>query len=262
MKIALIAIAAQFEAPYLREWIRHHLSDKVGFSDIYLYCNDWQPEGEFPSNVHLIGCKGRCQQLPAYNHFIKSLSQDYDWGMFLDCDEFLNLNGEYKNVEQMLSHYINVLGVSVNWKLFGDSGLEKVTDGNYSVLQRFTHCDKQINKHVKQMINFKKLRDIGLIDVVKFITPHCCNISCNAYCFMSANGENYTLGPWSFEDTPSAEYKHPFVGHFFCKTIEEYRYRRSFGKADTPEDHPLYKRTEAEFYEHNKNDVEDRSFLT
>ena len=76
-------------------------------------------------------------QLKAYNDFIDKHYAEYDFAAFFDVDEFLCLKKD-SSLDSFLSRYIDVYGVGVNWRVFGDNGLSCVEDGDYSVLSRFT----------------------------------------------------------------------------------------------------------------------------
>lgn len=169
--------------------------------------------------------------------------------MFLDCDEFLDLNGAFNNVHSMFRNYSDWPEVGFNWVLFGDSNLK--FDGNFNVLSRFTHCQKTLNIHTKCALNLSHLLDVP----VKFINPHCTNLDIAVPSKVDATHTHAIYGPFNKEICDVLEYRSPFIRHFFCKTKEEYIKRRSFGKADTPSSSPYHKRSIEEFDAHNFNEI-------
>lgn len=79
------------------------------------------------------------------------------------------------DLSQIFFKYFKFPAIAANWRLFGSNGL-KAWD-NRPVWERFTKCEKSLNKHVKMlMVNLKMLREAGLLDRVKFVSPHCLNI--------------------------------------------------------------------------------------
>jgi outer membrane receptor for ferric coprogen and ferric-rhodotorulic acid len=86
--------------------------------------------------------------------------------MFFDIDEYLSIDNTY-NIKDWLNNYLDVGAIAVNWRLFGDSGLKCVSDGNYSLVTRFTRCEKKLNPHVKQILNFN-----NVFNRYEFANPH------------------------------------------------------------------------------------------
>lgn len=250
MKCALVAIAAPFEAPYIEEWCNAHL--KLGYDNIFLYLNDWTDKPKLDKRVILQDIKGRKQQLNAYHDALLKKSSEYSWMTFLDCDEFIDLNGKYADVKQMFIDFQDYDGLCLNWVIYGDSNLKQYEDK--PVTKRFIMCDKNLNKHVKSSINLNKMRQKGIF--WSFADPHSSLASFNAdYFFMSVDKKNVVRGPWNIVDTPTSLWRFPTINHYFCKTRDEYLYRRSFGKADTLPMSSDYFRRPEEFDEHNANDI-------
>lgn len=72
-----------------------------------------------------------------------------------------------RSVDKFLEDYTKVHAIFLNWRLFGDSGLMDVQDGNYSVISRFNHCDSQLHDLGKNIINLGMCRN-----AVIFNNPH------------------------------------------------------------------------------------------
>lgn len=78
----------------------------------------------------------------------------------------------------------------MNWRLFGSSGLK--FDGRRDVVTRFTKCGRDLNRHIKQFVNLKMIRDNGMLDRAFFVNPHFGNWS-------GVNLEgNAVIGPYNY----------------------------------------------------------------
>ena len=70
---------------------------------------------------------------------------------------------------------------------------------------------------------------------------------------INASKTNFICGPWHTSNDLSA----PCIHHYFTKTLDEWNFRRGYGRADTDPNSNMFKRTINEFYEHNFNEVEN-----
>lgn len=251
MKLALIAIARN-EDHYLKEWYEYH--HKIGFDEIYVYENNWRYNGEVPSYVHLIEWDGMCQQLPAYDDFIENKSHNFDWGIFMDCDEFLTPIG-FKDARELFESCNHRYAIGLNWKLFGSNGLEKA-DYSKGVIERFTKSQIGYNQHIKTALNFTKLRKDMIIDDVKFICPHCIGLSLRYNITSSYDGRYFITGPFApIYGNPTNV---PYIAHYVTKSREEFVERRTVVRADTP----TPREDLDDFWkEHNVNEVENLDVL-
>ena len=80
-----------------------------------------------------------------------AMQLNLDWCAFLDGDEFIKIRSD-RTLEQILSDYKDYPQLSVNWRLYGSSGIEDVRSAeadNFSVLTRFTKCGRVLDRHVK-----------------------------------------------------------------------------------------------------------------
>ena len=246
MKTALVCIAKD-EDHYLEEWVDYHL--KLGFDDIFIHQNNWRWNGAaFPSNVHLIELDGNAMQLQAYNTFIDQHHHEYDFAAFWDCDEFLCLK-QKSNVKDFLCEYTDIPAIGINWRCFGDNGLKRVMNGDYSLVKRFTMCEKSLNKHIKTIINFNVLRNLA-----HFINPHFVDLAWNNDICVNVERTHWIHGPFNQLDLNSNIAQ---LNHYYSKTCEEFQHKLIRGKPDFPPSHPNYNYKADDFYLHNENDVED-----
>ena len=235
-KTALVCIAKN-EDDYIHEWIDYH--KKLGFDDIFIYQNNWECSIVSP-NVHSIKYDGKAKQLYAYNDFIKDYSCLYEWAAFFDVDEFLVLK-KHDNIKDFLKEYNAYDSIAVNWVLFGDNGLNEVTNNHYSVLNRFTKRQIGVNPHIKSIVK--------LSENFMFIeNPHCLyNIS-----WVDSNFK-VSYGPFNYEGDDNIIQ----LNHYFSKTRTEYVKKIEKGRADNTRT----VRTFEEFDAHNFNDIYDFSAL-
>jgi len=231
MRVALVCIAKN-EDNYIQEWVDYH--KKLGYDDIFIYQNNWRSNIEQP-NVIKIEYDGDVRQVSAYNDFIQQNKKKYDWASFFDIDEFLVLK-KHKNIKDFIRDYEEFDGIGINWVLFGDNNLSKVTD-NYSVLKRFTKRQKDINQHIKTTLKLSDDVIMGVHAPNKMLT----NTNKNLF---HGSFNNETL-----DDIAQ-------INHYFCKTKEEFIDKINRGRADTNQ-----KRKLDEFDAHNTNDIEDTTAL-
>lgn len=246
MNTAVVAIAKN-EDKYIDEWAQYHL--KLGFDQIVIFENNWRYKGDLGmpnanGEVKLLHYPfdGAVMQLPAYNSFIKYFSNAYDWAAFIDVDEFI-VNNTRLDFKTALDAYRRFTQIGLNWRLMGDSGMHYDGTEN-SVLKRFTHGSKTLNKHVKQLVNFKLFRELSL-QMPLFINPHCTDhMSC------TPTGQNFS-GPFNERGLDEVM---PFeLYHYAVKTREELHEKVMRGRADSVHD----RRNEEEQYfkDHNINEV-------
>ena len=94
-----IVTTVKNEAPYLREWLRYHIS--VGVQHFYLYDNDSQDNldevlKDFSDYVTLTKIHGRVRQFDAYNDAINRFRYETKYMAVIDADEFIFRPGKDK----------------------------------------------------------------------------------------------------------------------------------------------------------------------
>ena len=234
MKVALVCIAKN-EDHYIDEWIQYN--KKLGFDKIFIYQNNWRTKVT-DEIVHKIEFDGECQQIPAYNHFIQTYKNDYDWAAFFDVDEFLVLK-KHSDIHSFIDDYKLYNAIGINWVLFGDNGVKTFNVENSSLLSRFTKRQIGLNQHVKAIINIK-LPNINM-------AVHNSN-----YSFINPNNNQIFSGALSLCDKDDVCQ----INHYFCKTFDEFIAKCNRGRSDLP-----VKRKLDEFHEHNTNNIEDLTAL-
>lgn len=122
------------EAPYLLEWIAHHLA--VGFTDILVYTNDCTDGTvEMLKRLEVLGLachrpniipEGSKPQPSAIKHAqVEPLVQSADWVMLFDADEFLSINHPAAHLDGMLDDVVarGANGIVITWRIFGSGGV-------------------------------------------------------------------------------------------------------------------------------------------
>lgn len=232
MRVALVCIAKN-EDRYIQEWVNYH--KKLGFDKIFIYQNDWRCDLGDP-NIIKIEFDGVNKQREAYNHFIKTKHDEYDWAAFFDVDEFLVLK-KHGNVKDFISDYSKFSSIGVNWVLFGNNGYFKIGHET-SVLKRFTKRQNSTNSHIKSIVKLS-----GIVTMCVHNPPYILTCDTNNQTF---------IGPLNnFGDDSIAQ-----LNHYFCKTEEEFIEKCNRGRADT-QFIERHKRTMTDFNNHNFNEVED-----
>ena len=247
MKTGICAIMKN-EDFYADEWIDYHL--KLGIDQIVIFQNNWRypQDGKHREDfhVHWYVQDGEVQQLPAYNRFLQSQSlsvEQLDWCAFIDADEYICIKDSQKSLKDILEQFSDVASIAVNWRLFGDSGL--AFNGKRDVVTRFTKCEKTLNRHVKQIINLKFMRDHGFMDKIMMVNPHCGNW---AACSLLRKS---VIGPFNYDQLDKDNALE--LNHYAVKTWDECLEKCNRGRAD----YSVKRDAQQFFNEHNKNDIEN-----
>ena len=149
--IAIVSCAKN-EDRTIQEWINYHI--KLGIDRIFIYQNDWTCNLQHHKLTKL-RCDGKNIQPKAINDWIESrYSYEFDYAAFIDCDEFIVLH-KHKNISDFLSEFNPVIGISINWCMFGSGGQLTPYPNPESLIKRFTYRNKNSNTHVKTILNLK-----------------------------------------------------------------------------------------------------------
>ena len=223
---AVLVCLAKDEDRYMDEWLDYHF--KLGFCEAHVYQNDWQYRGALTGDgrVKLHDVHGRDKQKRTYNDFLHGFAGgDIDFAAFFDGDEFMCLKPGLR-LDGFLANFSDCLGVALNWKFFGDSGLAAPVGGDYSVVRRFTRCQRGFSKTVKTIVN---LRRCG---AARFTCdPHSLGVSYRMDCVKSANGSAYVRGA-STREAPLEGTQAAWLNHYFCKTRAEFEDKIRRGRVE------------------------------
>lgn len=252
-EVSIVAIAKN-EASYIEEWVAYH--KLIGVDRIYIYDNDSE------DNLHQVlepyikegmvvytPFPGKAQQIPAYIDGLKRLKEKSRYVAFIDCDEFLQILDDSKDIKECLHTLFhlrpNVTGIGVNWAVFGSGHQEKRTEG--MVIERFLYRSNNEypgNAHIKTIVN-PRFTTVP-------ISPHFSLYKLGGVC---CSTDNKRLYAW-FADHD--KYTRLRLNHYYCKSKEEYLKKRQRGLADRLGE---YDATMQKFYKNDLNDVYDDSML-
>lgn len=132
MHNAVICVIAKNENIYINEWVEYNLA--LGFDHIYIYDNNTSKTefvGNFIKNkdkVTIININDDYRyhlQTFYFKAFYKEYKNTFNWVAFIDIDEFIDLNNEYKDINEFLNQekFKDINQILIKWKLFGDDGL-------------------------------------------------------------------------------------------------------------------------------------------
>ena len=224
----LVCCIGKDENRYIREFVEYYKS--IGFSHICLYDNN-NVDGEHFEDVikdyidegfvEIIDYRGRTKcQHQAYEECYHNNKNNYDWILFVDCDEFFTLVHN-KTVGQYLAmpQFANYDLIHINWLSFGDCG--NVYYEEKPLVERFPKAiplETKISGNFSENITIKSFVRGGLDDIKWAppgyshtpITPLRC---CNNVGFLRPSGSPYSA---------PLDYQLSFIRHYTTKSAEEY----------------------------------------
>lgn len=206
-KVALVCIAKN-EDHYIEEWVLYHL--KLGVDHVFIYQNNWECNFRH-SDVTIIDWPGENQQNHAYNNFIATYKDTYDWAAIIDVDEFIVLH-KHATLKEFIADYQQFPSVGINWYLFGDNNQPAPTT-NYSVLERFTRRCATPDQYVKNIVNLKETSAI--------VDAHYPAV------WYDTNGKRNQMSIHPNGPTDVAQ-----INHYFTKTISEFKLKIQRGRPD------------------------------
>lgn len=243
IRLAVAAIIKN-EAPYIAEWIEHHLAEGVDY--FFLYDNESTDNlrevlRPYKPWVHTIDWPVHPGQKLAYSHALDNFGTcgDIDWIAFIDADEFLYARTD-KSIKEILSEYEHAGAVAVNWLMFGSNGHTYYSDE--PVVKRFTKRASTVNPHVKSIVHTGMCASVGN-DVHTFFVEDGPVVN---EAGMPVGVKHYALS-----ENPRADLL--AINHYHTKSREEYRERCYRARADTGGSRDF----DSSFDAHDANDVVD-----
>ena len=219
-KICICTLGKE-ENKYTREFVQFY--EKIGVDKIFLYDNNHEDGERFDEViedyinkgfVEIIDWRGKkLLQLSSMNDCYKKNNKNYDWLIFYDIDEYINLKS-YSNIKLFLNEgkfsecqliYLNLIPHTDNNHLYYE---------NKSLFERFPER-VPITKPEGKKLEVKFIIK-GNISKVKIFNQHYCNHklkNCNGF------GKKNTI---SYIHTKNPDYKYYYIDHFFSKSTEEF----------------------------------------
>ncbi|KIT15554.1 glycosyltransferase family 2 protein [Jannaschia aquimarina] len=160
----LVVSTMKNEAPYIVEWVAHHLA--IGFTDFLVFTNDCDDGTD-----ELLQALGQVAPVThAHNNVLRrgphksalkwardhALRLKSEWVLIADVDEFINVRSGDGTVQGLLRD----LGpetdvVSFPWKVFGQGGVEAFEDR--PITAQFTTCEPVPRRGGRRMRDVKTL---------------------------------------------------------------------------------------------------------
>ena len=202
------------ENRYIREFVNHY--KKYGVDKIFLYDNNLVDGEKFEDVINDYIQKGfveilnwRGRNAPVFsimNECYKNNKDKYDWIIFYEIDEFLNLYN-YTNIKQFLSqsYFANCQIIHLN--IINHSDNDKLYYENKSLIERFPAIVplKQSQISVKSIVR-------GHLDHLLITWMHWINPS-----FRGCNGFG---GPTDLEH--GNDFLYYVIDHYYSKSTEEF----------------------------------------
>jgi len=246
---------AKNEDHYIQEWIDYHL--KLGFEKILIFANNWKYEND-QENVEVFPMPGASQQSYSYNYFLRRFRKKFWWVAFYDVDEFLVLH-KHRNMEELLLEYDDVQAIGINWARFGSNGHEKVIDGNYNVLERFTKraTEADQEKHedtaIKVMMRYTNYNKIDL---------HNCLGVTHTLSRKEINSPKEKFDSKARPRNKPIEWNVAQLNHYYIKSYEEaVNIKIARGTADGGENKPLTRLKQIDKYSNTVDDFTAYNFM-
>ena len=243
LQVIVCAIAKR-EDLYVDEWVTYYI---YGLEVDHVHIFDNSDENtllalpdRYPGKVSVYHAPGPGMQVPVYNMMKTKVDASPDlWCAFLDIDEFIVLK-RHETLAQLLEDYEDCSGLVLNWVLFGDSGH---TDYSAApVTERFTRRERDVNLHVKSIVNLQKISAMGA-------SPHEATYHTGNAVDTS---RKVVQGPFNKQGPSDVAVIH----HYFGKSRGEFMLKRARGTATSASGAI---RSVKEFDDHNFNEVSDFS---
>lgn len=216
IKICLCTVG-KLENNYIREFVEHY--KKYNIDKIFIYDNN-DINGEYFNDVlsdyikkkivnilNFRGIKGK--QLHMFSNCYKNNYKKYNWLIFYDIDEFINLKN-YKNIKEFLSQkkFNKCQSIYLNWVIHTDNNL--IYYQNRSLFERFPKI--YINK------NFCRGKSIikGNIEGITMQSTHYLDnklLRCDGF----GNINNL-----SGINCKVPDFNYHYIDHFYSKSTEEF----------------------------------------
>ena len=234
IKICLCVIAKN-ENLYIREFVEHYKN--IVYNNIFLYDNNEKNGENFKEVINdyiqngfvqLIYFKERkidsFPQFDAYKDCYSRNNKKYNWLSFFDVDEFLEINGKYKTIQDFLNDKIfkHCQNIKINWLMYiNDQALYYY---NKSVQQRIKsfRLDDPANGHIKSTVRGHLSRNYW----ESLGNPHTSDLNLKS---CSSSGKLIKFdSPFNFPP----DYTNAKLKHYQYKSFEEYCIKIKRGKCD------------------------------
>lgn len=208
------------DEPNIAEWVAHHLI--LGFNKIVIFDHlskipiSMSIGTTFNNKLEVIKVDGSGNiKINLMNRALEmSQNQGYEWMLYLDADEFINLNN-LSSIHHFLKYFKSANSIGINWLLFGTSGHVKQPNG--LLTENFIKSDSKLNNHVKTIVRPHNVRYCN--------NPHFYVMDNSNKCY-SGNGTKMAMCP--FNKQPMSFLNAPiYIAHYYTQSEEEYLRRKT-----------------------------------
>lgn len=257
------------EQDYMEEWLDYHIAQ--GFEQIYLYCNDsnihlytylFNPKYiQFITLVDWVDKKNdgsQTIQRQAYSHCVKNYSQDCQFLLMLDLDEFIVPIKSYSKVSDYINElkpkWNDIMAFKIQRYDFGSNG--HITKPQGLVLSNYTLHEKKCSSY-KTLVNTdyinKKLNFYGVHDYNYL--PNKIGKIFNDYFGYHETGFPNSCKPNMPNEIPLV------INHYYTKSYQEYLTRCELWKQGGI--NPIGHRTDCKnkFKLRDTNEIEGYDYL-
>lgn len=208
------------DEPNIAEWVAHHLL--LGFDKVIIFDHlstipiETTVNTNFKGKLDIIKVDGSGNvKLKLMQQAINIASKyNYSWMLYLDADEFLNLN-KYNHVKEFLNMFPQADAIGINWLMFGTSGHRKQPKG--LLTNNFIKSELRLNKHVKSFVRPSV--------AVKVVNPHF-YIIVNPKRYYSCNRTRMGMQPFNEQPLPFIN-SQAYIAHYYTQSEEEHIRRKS-----------------------------------
>lgn len=208
------------DEPNISEWVAHHLL--LGFDKIIVFDHlsklpiSSLIKTDFNGKLSIIRVQGSGNiKIDLMNRALDiATKENYSWMLYLDADEFLNLN-RTNNIKSLLSFFKEADSVGVNWLMFGTSGHVEQPKG--LLTENFIRSELRLNMHVKTFVRPSA--------AVRANNPHFFVMVNPSRCY-SGNGTKMHMGPFNNQPLPFVK-SIAYIAHYYTQSESEHLRRKN-----------------------------------
>jgi hypothetical protein len=208
------------DEPNISEWVSHHLL--LGFDKVIIFDHlsntpiSSAIRTDFNGKLKIIRVDGvgNIKIKLMQNALDIANNGNYSWMLYLDSDEFLNLN-KFNNIKHFLEMFKEADAIGINWLMFGTSGHKEQPKG--LITEKFVRSQIRLNSHVKTFVRPSA--------AIRAENPHYYIIVDQSRNY-SGNGTRMPKGP--FNNQPLPFIKAPaYIAHYYTQSEEEHIRRKT-----------------------------------
>lgn len=202
------------DEPNIAEWVAHHLL--LGFDKIIIFdhLSKTPVISTIGTNFHgkldviNVGGSGNIKLELMQRAIDISSNGNYSWMLYLDADEFLNLN-KFTNIKDFLNIFKEADAIGINWLMYGTSDHKNQPKG--LITENFIRSELRLNPHVKSFVRPSV--------AVKVVNPHYYIIS-NSRRYYSGNGTRMKMCPFNNQPLPFIK-AYAYIAHYYTQSEKE-----------------------------------------